>query len=146
MKLLDLFERTGVRAFAFFACRHADDPTCSHCVDSDDALDFFTQGLDMSAPHFMRKFEQWSCNLDEGRLALLGLHTADFFPGKHVKNGSAAVRKDVSRLITDRLCEAFNFAIARLNLIIIQDQPPRILKPKWTMSITTSSAVNTASN
>ncbi|KAJ7818541.1 hypothetical protein B0H14DRAFT_3147814 [Mycena olivaceomarginata] len=98
-ELLDLFERTGVRVFAFFACGHADDPSRSHYVDSDDALDFFTQGLDMSAPHFMRKFEQWSCNLDEG---------------KRVKNGSTA------------------------------DQPPRILKPKWTMLITTSSAVNTS--
>ncbi|KAJ7793026.1 hypothetical protein B0H14DRAFT_3889545 [Mycena olivaceomarginata] len=90
-ELLDLFERTGVRAFAFFARGHSDDPSRSHCVDSDDTLDFFTQGLDMSAPHFMRKFEQWSCNLDEG---------------KRVKNGSAAVRKDVSRLITDRLRSA----------------------------------------
>ncbi|KAJ7713839.1 hypothetical protein B0H14DRAFT_3523217 [Mycena olivaceomarginata] len=68
---------------AFFAVGHADDPSRSHYVDSDDALDFFTQGLDMSAPHFMRKFEQWSCNLDEG---------------KRVKNGSTVVRKDVSQL------------------------------------------------
>jgi hypothetical protein len=81
MQLLDLFERTAIRGFAFFARGHADDPSCSHCDDSDDTLDFFTQGLDMMAPHFMRKFEQWSCNLNEGRFALLkGLHTADFFP------------------------------------------------------------------
>ncbi|KAJ7321579.1 hypothetical protein DFH08DRAFT_1033489 [Mycena albidolilacea] len=97
-ELLDLFERTGVRAFAFVACGHADDLSRAHYVDSDDTLDFFTQGLDMSALHFMRKFEQWSCNLNEG---------------KRVKNGSTAVRKDVSRLITDRLWKAFNFTIAR---------------------------------
>ncbi|KAJ7787121.1 hypothetical protein B0H14DRAFT_3581293 [Mycena olivaceomarginata] len=110
-ELLDLFERTGIRGFAFFARRHADDPSRSHCVDSDDALDFFTQGLDMTAPHFMRKFEQWSCNLDEGRFALL--------KGTRLKNGSTAVRKDVSRMMTERLRKAFNFAIAPLNLIII---------------------------
>jgi hypothetical protein len=79
-QLLDLFERTGIRAFAFFARGHADDPSRSHCVDSDDALDFFAQGLDMTVPHFMRKLEQWSCNVDEGMLRLLTvLPMADVF-------------------------------------------------------------------
>ncbi|KAJ7807603.1 hypothetical protein B0H14DRAFT_3483088 [Mycena olivaceomarginata] len=80
-ELLDLFERTGVRAFAFFARGSADDPSRAHCVDSDDALDF-------TAPHFMRKFEQWSCTLDEG---------------VRLRNGVNAVRKEVSGLLTDRL-------------------------------------------
>ncbi|KAJ7795926.1 hypothetical protein B0H14DRAFT_3495388 [Mycena olivaceomarginata] len=87
-ELLDLFERTGVWAFAFFARGSADDPSRAHCVDSDDALDFFTQRLDFTAPHFMRKFEQWSCTLDEG---------------VRLRNGVNAVRKEVSGLLTDRL-------------------------------------------
>ncbi|KAJ7763241.1 hypothetical protein B0H14DRAFT_3165594 [Mycena olivaceomarginata] len=96
-ELLDLFERTGVRVFAFFARGHADDPSRSHYVDSDDALDFFTQGLDMSAPHFMRKFEQWLM--------------------KRVKNSSTAVRKDVSRLITDRLRSATKNPKAKMDYV-----------------------------
>ncbi|KAJ7898279.1 hypothetical protein B0H14DRAFT_3424640 [Mycena olivaceomarginata] len=87
-ELLDLFERTGVRAFAFFARGSADDPSRAHCIDSDDAPDFFTQWLDFTAPHFMRKFEQWSCTLDEGA---------------RLRNGVNAVRKEVSGMLTDRL-------------------------------------------
>ncbi|KAJ7808127.1 hypothetical protein B0H14DRAFT_3482641 [Mycena olivaceomarginata] len=101
-ELLDLFERTGIRAFVFFARGHADDPSRSHCVDSDDALDFFTQGLDMTALHFMRKFEQWSCNLDEGT---------------RLKNGSTAVRKDVSRMMTERLRSATKNPKAKMDYV-----------------------------
>ncbi|KAJ7869151.1 hypothetical protein B0H14DRAFT_3132426 [Mycena olivaceomarginata] len=101
-QLLDLFERTGIRAFAFFARGHADDPSRSHCVDSDNALDFFTQGLDMTAPHFMRKFEQWSCNLDEGT---------------RLKNGSTAVRKDVSCMMTERLRSATKNPKAKMDYV-----------------------------
>ncbi|KAJ7713643.1 hypothetical protein B0H14DRAFT_2644732 [Mycena olivaceomarginata] len=78
----------GVRAFAFFARGSADDPSHAHCVDSDDALDFLTQQLDFTAPHFMRKFEQWSCTLDEGA---------------RLRNGVNTVRKEVSGMFTDRL-------------------------------------------
>ncbi|KAJ7738553.1 hypothetical protein B0H14DRAFT_2638464 [Mycena olivaceomarginata] len=91
MQLLDLFEHTGICGFAFFVRGHADDPLHLHCIDSDDALDFFTQGLEMTAPHFMRKFEQWSCNLNEGTC---------------LKNGSTAVRKDVSCMVTECLRSA----------------------------------------
>ncbi|KAJ7894415.1 hypothetical protein B0H14DRAFT_2559199 [Mycena olivaceomarginata] len=52
------------------------------------------EGLDMTAPHFMRKFEQWSCNLDEGM---------------RLKNGSTAVRKDVSRMMTEHLHKGLQF-------------------------------------
>jgi hypothetical protein len=67
---MDLFERTGVRVFVCFSCGHADDPLCAHSVDSDDALDFMLKGMDITSQHFMRKFEQWSCNIDNGEVPL----------------------------------------------------------------------------
>ncbi|KAJ7888066.1 hypothetical protein B0H14DRAFT_3430260 [Mycena olivaceomarginata] len=55
-----------------------------------------TLGLDMTAPHFMRKFEQWSCNLDEGRFALL---------------------KDVSRMMTEHLRSATKNPKAKMDYV-----------------------------
>ncbi|KAJ7900990.1 hypothetical protein B0H14DRAFT_3738648 [Mycena olivaceomarginata] len=89
-ELMDLFERTGVRAFACFSRGHADDPSRAHSVDSDDTLDFMLQGMDVTSQHFMRKFEQWSCNIDNGAR-------------QATKNNATAARADVSRLMNERL-------------------------------------------
>ncbi|KAJ7315493.1 hypothetical protein DFH08DRAFT_971857 [Mycena albidolilacea] len=89
-ELMDLFERTGVRGFVCFSHGHADDPSRAHSVDSDDALDFMLQGMDMTSQHFMRKFEQWLCNIDNGARQAM-------------KNNTTAARADVSRLMTERL-------------------------------------------
>jgi hypothetical protein len=67
---MDLFERTGVRAFACFSRGHADDPSRAHSIDSDDTLDFMLQGMDITSQHFMRKFKQWSCNIDNSEVPL----------------------------------------------------------------------------
>ncbi|KAJ7812741.1 hypothetical protein B0H14DRAFT_3478635 [Mycena olivaceomarginata] len=79
-ELLDLFERTGIYG----------------------ALEFFMQGLDMMAPHFMRKFEQWSCNINEGT---------------RLKNSSTVARKDVSCLMTDRLRKATKNPKAKMDYV-----------------------------
>ncbi|KAJ7083027.1 hypothetical protein C8R44DRAFT_746328 [Mycena epipterygia] len=86
--LVDLHDRTGVRGVAFFTRGNADDPTLPHCVDSDDAMSFLLEVLQIAPLDFLRKFEQWSCTRDEG---------------SREKNGINDVRKEVSKLIQDGL-------------------------------------------
>lgn len=66
LQLIDLFERTGVRAFAMFTRSNAEDTAVPHIVDSDDARAFFQQVFGKSFLEFLLKFEQWSCTLDKG--------------------------------------------------------------------------------
>ncbi|KAF8209479.1 hypothetical protein K438DRAFT_1666212, partial [Mycena galopus ATCC 62051] len=62
----DLYERTGVRAFAMFTRGNPDDPSVPHIEDSDEARLFFLEHLKMDILDVMRKFEQWSCTRDSG--------------------------------------------------------------------------------
>ncbi|KAJ6569174.1 hypothetical protein B0H19DRAFT_1256834 [Mycena capillaripes] len=62
--LEDLFERTGLRAFAFFTCGDPDDPAVPHIVDSDNSRAYFQRVFGKSFIDFLRKFEQWSCVQD----------------------------------------------------------------------------------
>ncbi|KAJ7728832.1 hypothetical protein DFH07DRAFT_782120 [Mycena maculata] len=64
-QLIDLFERTGVRAFAMFTRSHAEDSAVPNIVDSDNAREFFKQAFGKSFSEYVRKFEQWSCTLDK---------------------------------------------------------------------------------
>ncbi|KAJ7839252.1 hypothetical protein B0H14DRAFT_2787630 [Mycena olivaceomarginata] len=64
--LVNLFHRTGIRAFAFFLPGNNADPSLPHCVDSDNALKFFPQVLDQDELTVMQKFEQWLCIQDGG--------------------------------------------------------------------------------
>ncbi|KAJ7724934.1 hypothetical protein DFH07DRAFT_971051 [Mycena maculata] len=64
-QLIDLFERTGVRAFTMFTRSHAEDSAVPNIVDSDNAREFFKQVFGKSFSDFVRKFEQWSCTLDK---------------------------------------------------------------------------------
>ncbi|KAJ7866706.1 hypothetical protein B0H13DRAFT_2352340 [Mycena leptocephala] len=62
--LEDLFERTGVRAFAIFSRGSPEDPAAPHIVDSDDARQFFQRSFGKSFVDFVLKFEHWSCTQD----------------------------------------------------------------------------------
>lgn len=64
--MLDLFERTGIRSIAIFSRGNPDDAALPYCADSDDALNFFQEVLGISPYDLLRRFEQWSCNQDEG--------------------------------------------------------------------------------
>ncbi|KAJ6522109.1 hypothetical protein DFH09DRAFT_1424189 [Mycena vulgaris] len=86
--ILDLYERTGIRAFAVFSRGNPDDTALPHCVDSDDALAFFTQVLDMPEVDVLRKFEQWSCTLDNG---------------PRERNDGSTMRKLIVQLVLDGL-------------------------------------------
>ncbi|KAJ6609303.1 hypothetical protein B0H10DRAFT_1954728 [Mycena sp. CBHHK59/15] len=55
---LDLYKCTGICTFAFLSCGNPDDMALPHCLDSDDALDFFSQALDLAFIDVLRKFEQ----------------------------------------------------------------------------------------
>jgi hypothetical protein len=78
-QLTNLYERTGVRAFAVFSRGNADDDTLPQAVDSDNALEFFLQEMGTDQLDVMRKFEHYSCTMDEGefyfraRRRMLGL-------------------------------------------------------------------------
>ncbi|KAF8158820.1 hypothetical protein K438DRAFT_1776960 [Mycena galopus ATCC 62051] len=62
----DLYERTGMRAFAMFTCGNPDDPSVPHIEDSDEVRLFFLEHLKMDILDVMRKFKQWSCTRDSG--------------------------------------------------------------------------------
>ncbi|KAJ7838324.1 hypothetical protein B0H14DRAFT_3700287 [Mycena olivaceomarginata] len=89
-ELVDLFEHTGVRVFACFSRRHADDPSHAHSVDSDNTLDFMLQGMDVTSQHFMRNTDADAFNVFSGARQAM-------------KNNATAARADVSCLMTERL-------------------------------------------
>ncbi|KAF8184027.1 hypothetical protein K438DRAFT_1766475 [Mycena galopus ATCC 62051] len=62
----DMYERTGVRAFALFTRGNPDDPCLPHVEDSDEARLFFQEELKLDIYDAMRRFERWSCLRDSG--------------------------------------------------------------------------------
>ncbi|KAF8203390.1 hypothetical protein K438DRAFT_1964868 [Mycena galopus ATCC 62051] len=86
--LLDLYERTGIRGIAIFSRGCTDDPGIPHAVDSDDAMEFMQQELDIAPLDFLRKFEHWCVRQDED---------------EPDENGVNSVRKEVSRLVLEGL-------------------------------------------
>ncbi|KAJ7862672.1 hypothetical protein B0H14DRAFT_3444610 [Mycena olivaceomarginata] len=63
-QLTNLYERTGVRAFAIFSRGNADDETLPQAVDSDNTLEFFLQEMGTDQLDVMHKFERYSCTMD----------------------------------------------------------------------------------
>ncbi|KAF8137746.1 hypothetical protein K438DRAFT_1786392 [Mycena galopus ATCC 62051] len=86
--LLDLYERTGIRGIAIFSRRCTDDPGIPHAVDSDNAMEFMEQELDIVPLDFLRKFKHWCVRQDED---------------EPDENGVNPVRKEVSRLVLEGL-------------------------------------------
>ncbi|KAF8194876.1 hypothetical protein K438DRAFT_1968823 [Mycena galopus ATCC 62051] len=86
--LLDLYERMGIHGIAIFSRGCTDNPGIPHAVDSNDALEFLQQELDMDPLDFLRKFEHWCVMQDEDALD---------------ENGVNGVRKEISRLILEGL-------------------------------------------
>ncbi|KAJ7809276.1 hypothetical protein B0H14DRAFT_2608171 [Mycena olivaceomarginata] len=64
--LVNLYQCTGIRAFAVFSRSNSDDPTLPYCVDSDNTLNFFLHVFNHDSFALMRKFKQWSCVQDDG--------------------------------------------------------------------------------
>ncbi|KAJ7823991.1 hypothetical protein B0H14DRAFT_3469740 [Mycena olivaceomarginata] len=87
-QLTNLYERTGVRAFAIFSQGNADDDTLPQAVDSDNALEFFLQEMGTDQLDVMRKFEHYSCTMDEAT---------------RKKNDSKSVRADMLKRLTKGL-------------------------------------------
>ncbi|KAJ7200509.1 hypothetical protein GGX14DRAFT_372090 [Mycena pura] len=87
--LINLYERTGVRAFAFFTRGNADDAALPAYIDSDNALDFFPQVMSQTTVDVCRKFESFSCTMDSGVRS---------------KNDLATMRSEISRYAQDGLC------------------------------------------
>ena len=66
LQLRNLSERTGMCALAFFTRTHIHDNTMPTWVDSDDAVAFLTEVLEIDPMDFLGKFEQWACARDKG--------------------------------------------------------------------------------
>ncbi|KAJ7202705.1 hypothetical protein B0H12DRAFT_1243983 [Mycena haematopus] len=91
--LLDLYERTGVRALAMFTRGNSEDAAMPVIVDSDQARQFFQQVLKLDVHDVVRMFEQWSCTRDA---ALKERHDLD------------TVRKEIAEMIAEGLCKIKN--------------------------------------
>ncbi|KAJ7850842.1 hypothetical protein B0H13DRAFT_2360499 [Mycena leptocephala] len=78
---------------AFFSRGNADDPLLPNIVDSNDAMDFLTEGSQISPLDFLRKFERWVCTREGGN---------------RERNSINNVRKDVSTYIQDGLRKITN--------------------------------------
>ncbi|KAJ7898208.1 hypothetical protein B0H14DRAFT_2557248 [Mycena olivaceomarginata] len=109
-QLTNLYERTGVRAFAVFSRGNADDDALPQAVDSDNALEFFLQEMGTDQLDVMRKFEHYSCTMDEAT---------------RKKNDAKSVRADMSKRLTKGLCKLLDFSLSVQHLTF---PPEMILK------------------
>ena len=66
LQLRNLSEQTGMYALAFFTCSHIHDNMMPSLVDSDDAVAFLSEVLDIDPMDFLAKFEQWACARTKG--------------------------------------------------------------------------------
>jgi hypothetical protein len=71
LQLRNLSERTGMCALAFFTRTHINDNTMPTWVDSDDAVAFLSEVLDIDPMVFLAKFEQWACARNKGMYCAL---------------------------------------------------------------------------
>ncbi|KAJ7718181.1 hypothetical protein B0H14DRAFT_3521775 [Mycena olivaceomarginata] len=102
-QLTNLYERTGVRAFAIFSRGNADDDTLPQAVDSDNALEFFLQEMGTDQLDVMRKFERYSCTMDEAT---------------RKKNDAKSVRADMSKRLTKGLQHEVVMEYAKYDVVI----------------------------
>ncbi|KAJ7803077.1 hypothetical protein B0H14DRAFT_2613727 [Mycena olivaceomarginata] len=93
-QLTNLYKHTRVRGFAIFSQGHADDDSLLQAVDSDNALEFFLQEMGTDQLDVLRKFEYYSCTMDEATR----------------KNNAKSVRADMSRRLTKGLCKHLHFS------------------------------------
>ena len=71
LQLRNLSEQTGMCALAFFTRTHIHDNTMPTWVDSDDAVAFLSEVLDIDPMDFLAKFEQWACARNKGTYCAL---------------------------------------------------------------------------
>ncbi|KAJ7694860.1 hypothetical protein B0H17DRAFT_931362 [Mycena rosella] len=86
--LIDLFERTGIRALALFSRGNPDNDALPNCVDSDESKGFFESMLKTSYLDILRSFERYCCTRDNGL---------------HERNDLDSVRKDIVLMIMEGL-------------------------------------------
>lgn len=107
LQLRNLSERTGMCGLAFFTRTHIHDNTMPTWVDSDDAVAFVSEVLDLDPMDFLAKFEQWACARTKGRYCALRI--VEQFINKIVQIAFAVqenlqtMRCDCTRLIANGL-------------------------------------------
>ncbi|KAJ7073292.1 hypothetical protein B0H15DRAFT_957358 [Mycena belliarum] len=93
--LLDLFERTGIRALAIFTRGHPDDAAKPWGCDSGNALNFFEEELDISYVEVIRRYEAFSCRKDKGSQEANDIVTAR-------KEAAALMSKTLRKAVGDK--------------------------------------------
>ncbi|KAJ7798449.1 hypothetical protein B0H14DRAFT_2617874 [Mycena olivaceomarginata] len=96
-QLTNLYERTGVCAFAIFSRGNTNDDTLPQAVDSDNTLEFFLQEMGTDQLDVMRKFERYSCTMDDEPWDLRRCSAT------RKKNDVKSVRADMSKRLTKGL-------------------------------------------
>ncbi|KAJ7084528.1 hypothetical protein B0H15DRAFT_949931 [Mycena belliarum] len=61
-EFMNLFERTGTRAVAFFSRGHVDDAFLPTYAESGGSMDFYLQSTKMAGLDLLRRYELWCCN------------------------------------------------------------------------------------
>ena len=65
-QIRNLSERTGICAMVFFTHTHIHDAAIPAWADSDDAIAFLSEVLDLEPMDMLVKFEQWACVRSNG--------------------------------------------------------------------------------
>ena len=65
-QIQNLSEHTGVCTMVFFTRTHIHDATIPAWADSDNAIAFLSEVLDLEPMDMLAKFEQWACARSNG--------------------------------------------------------------------------------
>lgn len=94
-------------AIAFFTRTHIHDTAIPSWVDSDDAVAFVSEVLDLDPMDFLTKFEQWACARSKGMfcaLCIVKLSIDRFFHlASAVQENLQTMRCDCTRLVVNGL-------------------------------------------
>ncbi|KAF7341886.1 hypothetical protein MSAN_02044200 [Mycena sanguinolenta] len=93
-ELIDLHERTGVRAFAVFSRGNGDDAALPHYVESGGAISFFPDELRIPSVEALRRFERFACTCDNGGEEKNDINMVRSFVAKVVQDGLREIKNN----------------------------------------------------
>ncbi|KAF7341854.1 hypothetical protein MSAN_02040900 [Mycena sanguinolenta] len=94
VQLIDLHERTGVRAFAVFSRGNGDDAALPHYVESGGAISFFPDELRIPSVEALRRFERFACTCDNGGEEKNDINMVRSFVAKVVQDGLREIKNN----------------------------------------------------
>ncbi|KAF7358607.1 hypothetical protein MSAN_01199400 [Mycena sanguinolenta] len=93
-ELIDLHERTGVRAFAVFSRGNGDDAALPHYVEAGGAMGFFPDELKITAVETLRMFERYACTCASGGQEKNDINAVRSFVVKAVQDGLREIKNN----------------------------------------------------